>query len=106
MTTIPFADKHYSDTADYLVFVRRVLRGLSERVGSADLEALRAMVELRDDLEGCIAEAVKGLRHDADLPASWADIGEALGVGREAAYKRYGRVGGIRRPGGQPGVWR
>ncbi len=102
----PYEGRRYTDTADYLHFVRRVLRGLSQRVGTADLEALRAMTALRDELEGCILDAVSGLRHDSDLPASWEDIGEAMGITRQAAQRRYGKVGGIRRPGGQPAGWR
>ncbi len=102
----PYDSKRYAEPADYLTFVRRVLRGAGQRVGSADIEALREMAALRDELEGCIFAAVAGLRNDPDLPASWEDIGKALGVTRQQAQRRYGAVGGIRQPGGQPGNWR
>ncbi len=102
----PYEGRRYVETGEYLVFVRRVLRGMSERVGSADIVALRGMVELRDELERSIEGAIRGLRHDPDLPASWDAIGQALGVTRQAAQQRYGTVGGARRPGGQPGNWR
>lgn len=102
----PYIGKRYTETGEYLIFVRRVLRGLSHRVGSADLEALREMVALRNDLEASITEAVAGLRNDPVAPASWGEIGQALDITRQAAQQRYGAVGGRRRPGGQPADWR
>jgi hypothetical protein len=102
----PYDAKRYTEMGEYLIFVRRVLRGLAKRVGSADLNALREMAALRDELEGCMLDAVAGLRHDEAAPASWWEIGQALGITRQAAQRRYGSVGGIRRVGGQPGGWR
>jgi hypothetical protein len=90
------------ETTEYLRFVRRILRALSRRVGAADVETLAEMVKLRDELDGRIVEAIAGLRHDA-TPASWAEIGRALEISRQAAHKRWRQVGGRRRPGGQPG---
>ena len=89
-------------TDEYLRFVRRILRALSRRVGAADVDTLAEMVKLRDDLDRRITDAVAGLRHDTS-PASWGEIGRALRISRQAAHKRYGHVGGRRRPGGQPG---
>lgn len=86
--------------------VRRQLRALSERVGASDGEALQEMVKLRDELELHIEDAVCGQRHNPDLPASWADIGWALGVTRQMAHKRYKHVGGLRQAMGQPSAWR
>lgn len=103
MATGPRAD---TPIDEYFVFVRRVLHNLGERVGSTDIEALRNMVALRDDLDRAIEQAIRGLRHDAEMPASWADIGKALGTHRANAQKRYGHVGGVRQFGGQPGHWR
>ena len=92
-----------TETSDLLAALRRILRALSRRFEDGDIEQLTALVELRDDVERTITEAVHGLRHDPELPASWADLGRALGVTRQAAQKRYGHVGGSRRRGGQPG---
>jgi hypothetical protein len=92
-----------TETSDLLAALRRILRALSRRFEDGDIEQLAALVELRDDVERTVTEAVCGLRHDPTMPASWADLGRALGVSRQAAQQRYGHVGGARRRGGQPG---
>jgi hypothetical protein len=102
----PYRAERYTTMAEYLQFVRRVMGGLGERVGEADLEALTEMAQLRDLMDGAMLQAIAGLRHDDAAPASWAEIGEALGVTRQAAQKRYGAVGGARVPGGQRSDWR
>jgi hypothetical protein len=102
----PYRAERYTTMAEYLAFVRRVIGGLGERVGEADLEALAEMTKLRDLMDGAMLAAVAGLRHDEAAPASWGEIGEALGVTRQAAQKRYGAVGGARKPGGQRSDWR
>jgi hypothetical protein len=92
------------ETVEYLAFVRRIHRALSRRVGDdADLEALGEMARLRDDLDGHIVDAVARLRHDPIQPASWREIGSALGMKKRRAWQVYSKVGGGRRPGGQPG---
>lgn len=102
----PYAGNRYQTMEEYLPFVRRVIAGLATRVGDADVDALAEMVKLRADLDGAISAAVAGLRHDEAAPASWAELGEALGITRQAAQKRYGEVGGIRTAGGQRSEWR
>ncbi len=44
--------------------------------------------ELRKVAEDVVAAAVQQARHDG---ASWKDVGEALGVTRQAAFQRYGK---------------
>jgi hypothetical protein len=83
--------------------LRRCLRALSRNVGDADLVALAEMVELRDELEGNITDAIVRLRHDPVAPVSWSQVGRALGLKRRRAWQKYGKVGGSRRPGGQAG---
>jgi hypothetical protein len=95
-----------TDTDELVEASRRILAALSRRVGGGDIEDLRRLIMLRQDLEICIINSIAGLRADPDLPASWADIGRALGITRHAACERYSGVKGLRRPGGQPGNWR
>ena len=71
-------------------FVRRVLRRLGERVADADPEDLASLVALRDDLERAIQAAVQGQREQHGT--SWTEIGRALGVKRQSAQERYGRI--------------
>jgi len=89
------------ETPAYVAFARRILRALSRRVG-ADLDGLRDLVALRDEVDGTIADAVARLRNDPDIPASWGEIAEVLGQPRSTVSSRYSKAGGARQPGGQP----
>jgi hypothetical protein len=100
-TLTPGHPKRETTNEEYIAMLRRLLRSLSRRVGDADLVALGEMAGLRDELDGHIIDAVARLRHDVQ-PASWAEIGRAFGISRQAAQERFGKVGGSRRPGGQP----
>jgi hypothetical protein len=73
---------------EYAAFTRRILRAYARRVATGDIEALTHMIGLADDVEGTIRTAVIALR---DFGYSWADIGNRLGVTRQAAQQRWGR---------------
>lgn len=75
------------DHTDYLRFCRRILRAASRRVGSADPEDLTELLALSREIDGVIQGAVTGLR---ETGFSWAQIGEAAGVTRQAAFQRWG----------------
>lgn len=66
----------------------RMVAAYGRRVGNADPEDLRTMLELRDHLEAAIAVAVAGQRSHG---WSWAGIARGLGVTRQAAHARYGQ---------------
>lgn len=55
--------------------------------GTAPLQALRSLCDLRNELDALEAQYV-----DAALAggASWSDVGAALGISRQAAHKRHG----------------
>ena len=72
---------------EYAAFVRRIIRAYARRVATGDVEALRDMVGLADQLDDAITEAVKGLRAHG---YSWAEIGDRLGISRQAAQQRWG----------------
>jgi hypothetical protein len=74
---------------EYAAFARRVLRAYARRVATGDVEALTLMTDLADEIDTAIGEAVKGLRA---FGYSWAEIGSRLGITRQAAQQRWGRV--------------
>ena len=58
----------------------------------ADTESLRTIAELaeqRGELDAAMVEAIRSARR-ADR--SWSEIGTMLGVSKQAAQKKYGRV--------------
>lgn len=93
-------------TPEFVAFTRRILRALERRADDVDAEALTELAGLHADLGRVVESAVSTLRHDPDYPASWATIGDAFGITRQAAQKRFGHLGGTRVAGGQPGSLR
>lgn len=76
------------ETPEYGAMVRRMVRSYAKRVGEADDVDLAEMVRLRDEVEVAIATAVRLQRHN--YGRSWKDIGDALGMSRQAAQQKYG----------------
>ena len=74
---------------EYAAFARRVLRAYARRVADGDLEALTLMLGLSAEIDTAISQAVKGPRA---FGYSWAEIGSRLGITRQAAQQRWGRV--------------
>jgi DNA-directed RNA polymerase specialized sigma24 family protein len=72
---------------EYGAFIRRIITAYSRRVAAGDVEALRDLVNLSDQLDNAIAQAVLGLRA---FGYSWADIAARLGITRQAAQQRWG----------------
>ena len=74
---------------EYAAFVRRVIRGHARRVAAGDVDALADMTGLSAELDQAITQAVTGLRN---IGYSWAEIAARLGVTRQAAQQRWGRL--------------
>jgi len=74
---------------EYAAFARRIVRAYARRVAAGDIEALTAMVNLLADLDQAIGDAVTGLH---DLGYSWTEIGDRLGITRQAARQRWNRT--------------
>lgn len=72
---------------EYAAFVRRIIRAWARRIASGDVEALTDMVGLSSLLDDAIGDAVTGLRA---YGYSWAEIGQRLGISRQAAQQRWG----------------
>ncbi|WBC02679.1 hypothetical protein [Micromonospora sp. WMMA1976] len=71
----------------FAAFARRIIRAHGRRVATGDVEALRDLVTLSADLDRAITDAVVGLRQ---FGYSWAEIGQRLGISRQAAQQRWG----------------
>jgi hypothetical protein len=76
------------DNDEYASFARRILRAYARRVATGDIDALTAMTALSDEIDTAIGQAVTGLR---SFGYSWADIGNRLGITRQAAQQRWGQ---------------
>lgn len=81
--------KRVRETSEYAGFVRRAIRAFSRRVGEqGDVEALADMVATARELDQAITEAVKGLHQ---FGYSYAEIGQRLGISRQAVQQRWGK---------------
>jgi hypothetical protein len=67
----------------------RMIRAMARRATGGELEALGVLRELRWKIDAAIAEGAQGA-HDA-FGYSWTEIGNELGVTRQAARQMYGR---------------
>jgi hypothetical protein len=78
------------DVTEYGKFVCRMLRAFGRRAAAEDPWVIRDMLDARDTLDRSIQEAVTAL-HDAGY--SWAEIGQEIGMTRQAVHKRWGPAG-------------
>jgi hypothetical protein len=76
------------ETLPFLDAVKRMIRAAGRRVAEADEFELAELVAIRDELDEAIIAAIAGQR---SYGRSWADIGDALGITRQAAQQRYSR---------------
>jgi len=72
---------------DYGAFVRRIVAAHGRGIAAGDVECLRALVTLAEEVDRATAVAVAGLRQHG---YSWADIASRLGITRQAAQQRWG----------------
>jgi DNA-directed RNA polymerase specialized sigma24 family protein len=72
---------------EFAAFARRIIRAHGRRVAAGDVEALRELVALSTVIDEAIGQAVIGLRA---FGYSWAEIGQRLGISRQAAQQRWG----------------
>ena len=79
--------KQYRETHAFIGAARRFIRAAGKRVADGDEPELRELVSLRIDLENAITAGVRGQRA---IGRSWAHIGNALGISRQAAFQKWG----------------
>jgi len=85
----PNRPRRVVENDEYAAFLGRVLRAYTRRVAAGDVEALTLMLGLSDQIDTAIAQAVTGLR---GYGYSWAEIGNRLGITRQAAQQRWGHA--------------
>jgi len=68
----------------------RMIRAWGRRVGEADTYDLAELVAFQREVDEAIGAAIATARARA-TPWSWAEIGDALGISRQAAQQRWGR---------------
>jgi hypothetical protein len=96
-------------TQEYQAFTGRILRSYGRKAlaGELDTTALEHLAQIRAEVDAQMVATVHALRTEQGGAYSWAQIGEALGMTRAAAFKKYGAAEGeARKPGGQPAHWR
>jgi hypothetical protein len=85
----PNRPRRVVENDEYAAFLGRVVRAYARRVAAGDVEALTLMLGLSADIDDAIGQAVTGLR---GVGYSWAEIGNRLGITRQAAQQRWGNA--------------
>lgn len=92
------ADEHVKrrhETTEVAKASMRFARALARRAEEGDTEALEGLAELALIVEGATATAMANLHGQG---FSWQQIGEVLGVSKQAAQQRHRRI--VARGGG------
>lgn len=76
------------ENGDYAAMMRRMIAGWIRRVADGDPHDLTELLAAAAQLDAGIAAAVAGQR--ATYGTSWAAIGAAAGITRQAAQQRWG----------------
>ena len=72
---------------EFAAFARRIITAHGRRIAAGDVEGLRDLAALDHAVQDAAGKAVEGLR---SAGYSWAEIGDRLGVSRQAAQQRWG----------------
>jgi hypothetical protein len=97
---LPDARRETTDP-EFRAFLLRLVNAYGARIAGSGPETLADAVAVREALDLVIDAGVETCRAEP-WEASWAEIGAATGLSRSAAQERWGRLGGTRKPGGQP----
>jgi len=84
----PLTPKPPREASEVADAVSRMMRALARRASSGDLQALVEMAALQGELRAQMRRAATELRLHHGY--SWADLGLALGISRQAAEQRWG----------------
>lgn len=83
---------------EFAAAARRFVKALGRRAGG-NISTLRFLTGMSDLVDELVTQAVHDLRGEPVM-ASWSEIGEVLGITRQAAQQRFGGQG-ARQVGGQ-----
>lgn len=78
-----------TDTEEWGAFLERILRATARRVGNGDIEGLAVIARVQRLVDETMQHSVDRLRAEP-WEYSWADIGQRLGITRQAAQQRFG----------------
>ena len=81
-------DVETSGPRGYMAAARRFIRAAGRRAGEGDEFELAELYALRTVLDEAMRDAINGQQ---SYGKSWAHIGAALGMTREAAWQRWGK---------------
>lgn len=95
--------RRHVDDDEFAAAARRFVKALGRRAGG-NISTLRFLSGMSDLVEELTTQAVFDLRREP-VCASWSEIGEVLGISRQAAQQRFGGEG-ARKRGGQKGELR
>jgi len=76
-----------TDNTQFLKMIERMIKAGARRVGSADEADLEHFYQIRSILDEAIKSAILAQLAEGK---SWSSIGLALGISRQAAFKKYG----------------
>lgn len=79
----------------------RIVKNVVRRSDDHSIDTLHSIATVQRVLDDTTIELVRHLRTAAGGAHSWSQIGEVLGISRQAAQMKFGGEG-ARKPGGQP----
>jgi hypothetical protein len=77
------------DNGEFYAMIQRMIRAYGRRAGAGDADDLTALASTAELVESTLREAITAQRAGG---ASWAYVGDALGMSKQAAAKRFGGV--------------
>lgn len=82
--------KRFTHNPEFFAMVDRMIVAAGRRVGTGDVEDLQELAELSRTLDAVLQQAVLDVRESSGC--SWAAVGRAFGMTKQAAQQRWGRL--------------
>lgn len=89
--------RHHREAPEIGAAARRMVRALVKRGQAGDWEALEELAALESFTREAVGHALV-LMHDTGQQYSWTELGDVLGVSRQAAEQRANRARGTLPP--------